>query len=145
MKFIHTMVPDFDDENLNELIRQHNYESLFKYTEKLKPRVPIHGALFMKNIYDFMNSHLNMITLKNYNSLKDCLGDNKIAIMYHNQHLSTIVKHRNELYILITDTKYYKFPSIVFKKLYDYGYDSLYNGKFIQLGIKPTKILKKYS
>lgn len=76
---------------------------------------------FLLNVLadDFLKTTASQLTYYGLSSLHDTLGSSELAVLFRNNHFSTIFKHpqNNCLYTLVTDSGYLNHPEIVWETL----------------------------
>ncbi|KAF0990098.1 hypothetical protein HZS_1355, partial [Henneguya salminicola] len=146
LKLYHCMTPNLNDSNLNELVIQHNYTSLYNYCLKINGQsFKTHNSVNFKEILNFLNlDNQNFLNADSYSNLNKCIKNKSIIILYHNHHFWTIIKEADEIYLLLTDLKYSKVPKIVFKKLRLINKNEFYDGNYRMVG-ETTRHFSYYS
>eukprot|EP00890_Picochlorum_soloecismus_P004171 jgi/Picsp_1/4755/NSC_02123-R1_protein fam63a len=84
-------------------------------------------------IKEFLESHPNQLTVYGLVSLSDRLQEDQLAVFFRNNHFNVLLKHMNELYILVTDQGYQNEPDIVWERLINVDGDT----EFVQWNFQP--------
>jgi len=78
----------------------------------------------------FMELYASQMTISGVNSLMDAIMDDSLAVMFWNNHFSTIIKHDGGLYSLVTDLGFLRKEEIVWERIDARGAGDFVNGKF---------------
>lgn len=65
----------------------------------------------------FLEESASQLTYHGLCELGTAMKDNELAIFFRNNHFSTIYKHKQELFLLVTDQGFLKEPSVVWETL----------------------------
>ena len=84
-------------------------------------------------IKEFLESHPSQLTVYGLVSLNDRLQEDQLAVFFRNNHFNVLLKHMNELYILVTDQGYQNEPDIVWERLVNVDGDT----EFVQWNFQP--------
>jgi hypothetical protein len=69
-------------------------------------------------IEDFLRKTASQLTTFGLNELKSKLKENQLCVFFRNNHFSTLFKHKDQIYGLITDLGYADLP-IIWESLSD--------------------------
>lgn len=91
-------------------------------------------------IKSFLARSATQLTEYGLHQLRELLIENSFAVLFRNDHFSTIVKHKNELYALVTDLGYKDDENIVWESLKSVNgsQDTFYTGRFIPATMQKT-------
>uniref|UniRef100_A0A8R1U8T1 MINDY deubiquitinase domain-containing protein n=1 Tax=Pristionchus pacificus TaxID=54126 RepID=A0A8R1U8T1_PRIPA len=83
-------------------------------------------------IKEWLELNQSQLTFEGLNMLRDRLCDGGVAIMFRNNHFTTITKHEDTIYILLTDMGFICVDALVFESLVDINQSSSFftNGNF---------------
>ena len=84
-------------------------------------------------IKEFLESHPSQLTVYGLVSMNDRLQEDQLAVFFRNNHFNVLLKHSNELYILVTDQGYQNEPDIVWERLVNVDGDT----EFVQWNFQP--------
>lgn len=84
-------------------------------------------------IKSFLARSATQLTDYGLHHLRELLLENSYAVLFRNDHFSTIIKHNNELYALVTDLGFKDDEDIVWQSLKSVNgsQDTFYSGRFI--------------
>ena len=84
-------------------------------------------------VQDFINNSSTQLTQYGLEALHDFMTDGQLVILFRNNHFSTMTKHANQLYLLVTDLGYANYPHVIWETFHDISGDTQYtNSYFIQ-------------
>jgi len=66
---------------------------------------------------NFLEESASQLTYHGLCELVSTMKDNELAIFFRNNHFSTLYKHKNEIFLLVTDQGFLKEPSVVWETL----------------------------
>jgi len=66
---------------------------------------------------NFLEESASQLTYHGLCELVSTMKDNELAIFFRNNHFSTLHKHKNEIFLLVTDQGFLKEPSVVWETL----------------------------
>mmetsp|Transcript_21590 Transcript_21590/g.41190 ORF Transcript_21590/g.41190 Transcript_21590/m.41190 type:complete len:443 (-) Transcript_21590:63-1391(-) len=75
-------------------------------------------------IKTFLDSTAHQLTWHGLAELHHVVREDELAVLFRNNHFSTLARSRGQLYLLVTDTGYADKPTIVWEKLCEVGGDS---------------------
>ncbi|KAJ4912937.1 hypothetical protein Rs2_07558 [Raphanus sativus] len=90
-----------------------------KDTNGLTPR---EGEVIKK----FLNNNASQLTFPGLFFLEQGLKEGELCVFFRNNHFHTMLKHDNELYILVTDQGYLNERDLVWEKLNEVNGDSVF-------------------
>lgn len=93
----------------------------------------------------FLSASPSQLTPYGLAALHGALSDGELAVLFRNNHLSTITRHAGELYLLVSDVGYLHQRGIVWERLDSVSGDSaFFSGDFVafgegagELGVRP--------
>ncbi|KAI3980024.1 hypothetical protein MKX01_042678 [Papaver californicum] len=74
----------------------------------------------------FLDDNKNQLTIYGLFALQEGLEDGELCVFFYSSHLSTMLKHKNELYVLVTDQGYVSQPDLVWGKLNEVNGDTVF-------------------
>ncbi|SCU93705.1 LANO_0E04588g1_1 [Lachancea nothofagi CBS 11611] len=140
---VHGWLADYDSDPLQyEHICKYSYEGAQKALIEAydiqhgniaateQNRAVIEDAGFIKS---FLARSATQLTECGLEHLKELLLENSYAVMFRNDHFSTIFKNDNELFVLVTDLGFKNDASVVWQSLKSVNgsQDSFFTGNFI--------------
>ncbi|GAB5366913.1 hypothetical protein AAMO2058_001184700 [Amorphochlora amoebiformis] len=66
---------------------------------------------------EFLNSNANQLTYCGLSKLYQEVGEGSLNVFFRNNHFAVIHKHKQELYLLVTDIAFASLPNLVWEKL----------------------------
>lgn len=120
----HVWLPDPQFTVLYDLIRNLNYNEL---VEKMCGDQSTETEL-LRTFYD---ESISQITFHGLASLMERMKDGELAVVFHNNHFSTILKRRDEIFKLVSDEGLCDEPNIVWETFSSVDGDCIFvNGDF---------------
>uniref|UniRef100_A0A1I7WML5 Ubiquitin carboxyl-terminal hydrolase n=1 Tax=Heterorhabditis bacteriophora TaxID=37862 RepID=A0A1I7WML5_HETBA len=93
---------------------------------------------------EFLNSSMTQLTYYGLFRLMDTMRDNELAVLFRNNHFHTMLKRKDELFLLVSDSGYLKVPNVVWETLNNVEGNSVFvNSEFNSI-VDETPSLSDY-
>lgn len=113
----HGWLPDPQDEPIFKIISGESYNQVVDriITSKESEEVDItEEGLLLEN---FLDTYASQLTYHGLVNIFQSMSDHQLAVLFRNNHFSTLYKHKDELFTLVTDRGYLNKSNIVWETL----------------------------
>ncbi|GMR55243.1 hypothetical protein PMAYCL1PPCAC_25438, partial [Pristionchus mayeri] len=121
IKLIHGWIPD---ERTLSLISNRTYNEISAYVTQESDD--------SRSVKEWLDLNPTQLTMEGLEKLKCSLRDGEVAVLFRNNHFSTITKYNGTLFTLVSDCGFKSIDGIVFESLVDVNQSSSFftNGRF---------------
>ncbi|CAH8589032.1 unnamed protein product [Heterobilharzia americana] len=120
----HGWLVDPDEHDLAMTVGKRTYNQLTEELLRLRSSQTSEDVYRSTLIEWFLNQSGSQLTFHGLSQLVSTLRDEELAVFFRNNHFSTILKHKDSIYVLVTDMGLLNEPKIVWELLNDLDGDT---------------------
>lgn len=125
----HGWLVDPDDEDLRIALGNQSYNQILELKFSDDPLDLVKGLL----IDEFLQLSASQLTFYGLSALLTSMRNGQLAVLFRNNHFSTILKHQDRIYVLVTDMGFLNETSIVWEVLNDLDGDTQFVDSLFKL------------
>lgn len=137
ISLLHGWIPDPEYQHTAILIRDLSYNhvilKIVEYQALLDSKEEDQNSESSRRVMEegpiletFMAETASQLTFAGLSGVMQAMKEHQLAVFFRNNHFSTIFRHRDQLYLLVTDFGYADVPTVVWERLDDVGGDTEY-------------------